>query len=173
MTRKKQKILNTALELFARDGFHAVSTSRVAREAEVSEALIFRHFENKQGLLNAVMDLAANTATKVFAPLLLIQDPKEFIRQIIEVPFHISSQDYGLWRMIYSVKWQNNFYSREWVNPMMHALEKAFEALKYKYPKVEAELIVMLIDGVATSLLLHPPANKSKVLHSLLSRYDL
>ena len=54
MTNKKEKILLTALELFANEGFKSVTTSKIAKEAGVSEGLIFRHFENKKGLLNAL-----------------------------------------------------------------------------------------------------------------------
>jgi len=47
MTEKQERILETALSLFAKDGFSATSTSKVARDAGVSEGLMFRHFENK------------------------------------------------------------------------------------------------------------------------------
>ena len=46
--KKKEQILNAALELFANDGFTATSTSKVAKRAGVSEGLIFRHFGNKR-----------------------------------------------------------------------------------------------------------------------------
>jgi len=39
MTNKQEEILLTALELFARDGFRATSTSKVAKHAGVSEDL--------------------------------------------------------------------------------------------------------------------------------------
>ncbi|MEM6542898.1 MAG: helix-turn-helix domain-containing protein, partial [Bacteroidota bacterium] len=55
MTAKQEKILNAALELFAHEGYNVVSTSKIAQKAGVSEGLIFRHFESKQGLLNAIL----------------------------------------------------------------------------------------------------------------------
>ncbi len=55
MTEKQEKILQSALELFAKEGFHATSTNKVAKHAGVSEGLIFRHFGNKEGLLQAIL----------------------------------------------------------------------------------------------------------------------
>ena len=55
MTDKQLNILKIALQLFANEGFHATSTSRIAKEAGVSEGLIFRHFINKEGLLRAIL----------------------------------------------------------------------------------------------------------------------
>ncbi|MFT5056181.1 MAG: AcrR family transcriptional regulator, partial [Pseudoalteromonas distincta] len=43
MTDKQVAILQTALELFSKKGFDAVSTNLIAKEAGVSEGLIFRH----------------------------------------------------------------------------------------------------------------------------------
>ena len=44
MTEKQENILKAALQLFAKEGFYATSTSKVAKLAGVSEGLIFRHF---------------------------------------------------------------------------------------------------------------------------------
>ena len=57
MTEKKELILQTALRLFSEQGYEATPTNRIAKEAGVSEGLIFRHFENKEGLLSAILAL--------------------------------------------------------------------------------------------------------------------
>ena len=46
MTEKQISILESALELFSSKGFDAVPTSLIAKQAGVSEGLIFRHFKN-------------------------------------------------------------------------------------------------------------------------------
>ena len=51
MTKKELRIINSAITLFAEKGFHATSTRLIAKNAEVSEGLIFKHFKNKDGLL--------------------------------------------------------------------------------------------------------------------------
>lgn len=60
MTDKQEKILRaTALDLFANTGYNAASTSKIAQKASVSEGLIFRHCQNKKGLLDALVLEAA------------------------------------------------------------------------------------------------------------------
>ena len=54
MTQKKENILKAALRLFAEQGYYATSTSKIAKEAGVSEGLIFRHFGNKEKLFSVV-----------------------------------------------------------------------------------------------------------------------
>ena len=45
---KKKIILETALELFSRNGYSTTSTAKIAKTAGVSEGLIFKHYENKK-----------------------------------------------------------------------------------------------------------------------------
>ena len=47
---RKDKILQAAGKLFARQGYHATSTREIARLADVSENTLFRHFDNKEEL---------------------------------------------------------------------------------------------------------------------------
>ena len=70
MTDKQVAILQTALKLFSNKGFYAVSTNLIAKEAGVSEGLIFRHFQNKVGLLNAVMQMGKEKVEPLLASII-------------------------------------------------------------------------------------------------------
>jgi len=85
MTEKQKKILKAALELFAQDGFKSTSTSKVAKRSGVSEGLIFKHYENKDGLLEAIIKEGEEQAKKLFGDIVLETDPKEIIRKILEI----------------------------------------------------------------------------------------
>ena len=52
----RDEILKAAMHLFANRGFHETSMSEVAREARVSQALIFWHFKTKEELFVAVLN---------------------------------------------------------------------------------------------------------------------
>ncbi|GIW42061.1 MAG: TetR family transcriptional regulator [Candidatus Binatia bacterium] len=54
-TRTREKILETASRLFSRLGYEKTSLSRVAREAKVSKALIFWHFDTKEKLFRSAL----------------------------------------------------------------------------------------------------------------------
>lgn len=51
----RDKILETASRLFSAQGYDGTSLSQVAREAKVSKALIFWHFETKEHLFREVV----------------------------------------------------------------------------------------------------------------------
>ncbi len=54
-SERKAQILRTAAELFSQQGYEGTKTSQIAREAGVNEAIIFRHFTNKEELYWAVL----------------------------------------------------------------------------------------------------------------------
>ena len=48
---KYQRILDAALEIFARKGFHEAKISEIARTAGVADGTIYLYFKNKDDLL--------------------------------------------------------------------------------------------------------------------------
>ncbi len=50
MPKGKQKVILSAIELFASQGFHGTSTAQLAKNAEVSQATIYKYFETKDEL---------------------------------------------------------------------------------------------------------------------------
>jgi AcrR family transcriptional regulator len=53
---RRQDILAAAMELFAERGFRGTTTRDLATQAEVNEAIIFRHFKNKEELYRAILE---------------------------------------------------------------------------------------------------------------------
>lgn len=53
---RREQILETALRLFAEQGFAATSTRQIAREVGVTEGLIFHYFPSKEALFSAILE---------------------------------------------------------------------------------------------------------------------
>lgn len=53
---RKLQILRVAVSLFSQRGFRGTTTKEIAQGAGVSEAMVFRHFANKEELYNAILD---------------------------------------------------------------------------------------------------------------------
>lgn len=153
MTEKKQRILEVALELFAREGYNAVPTSRIARKAQVSEGLIFRHFESKKGLLEALIKDAEQRLQKLWVDVLLEEDPELVIRKAIELPFKVDQAEYGFWKLQFKLKWEEAYYRPEKTKPFVDRLTWAFRALRYEQPELEARFLEQAIDAIGTSIL--------------------
>lgn len=54
------RVLNAALELFSRDGFETTAVKDIARRANVGNATVFWHFEDKAGLYAQAIQLAGD-----------------------------------------------------------------------------------------------------------------
>ena len=52
----KEKILMTALQLFARDGYEAVSVRNIAEELGMTKGALYRHYKNKRDIFDSIVD---------------------------------------------------------------------------------------------------------------------
>jgi AcrR family transcriptional regulator len=57
---RRAGILNAALAVFSARGYHASSIDDIAREAGISKALIYEHFDSKHGLYGDLLEQNAN-----------------------------------------------------------------------------------------------------------------
>lgn len=149
MTKKKKQILQTALDLFANEGYQNTSTSKIACRAGVSEGLIFKHFQSKEGLLSAVVNLA-NEDIKAFIKRMENQeDPRKVIETVFEFPPLVSTNR-DFWKLQFSLKYQcpgkKQFHEKhELVETVKDRLEQAFTDLNYENPKMETHLLMNII----------------------------
>jgi AcrR family transcriptional regulator len=52
---RKKRIIEAAMSLFSKSGFKGTTTRRLAHKAHISEALLFRHFPDKNRLYAAIL----------------------------------------------------------------------------------------------------------------------
>ena len=55
-SQRREQILTAATQAFARTGFTATSLSDIAAEAGITRVILYRHFESKTDLYQAVLD---------------------------------------------------------------------------------------------------------------------
>lgn len=53
---RRTQILKVAIKLFSQRGFSGTTTKEIGRMAGVSEAMVFKHFANKEELYSAILD---------------------------------------------------------------------------------------------------------------------
>ena len=53
---RREEILNASLHLFAEKGFHGTSMRDIAREADITEGLIYHYFASKRDLFRAIIE---------------------------------------------------------------------------------------------------------------------
>lgn len=56
MSETKERILRTALELFARDGYEAVSVSDIAGALGMTKGALYRHYRSKRDIFECILE---------------------------------------------------------------------------------------------------------------------
>ncbi|MGN0720985.1 MAG: TetR/AcrR family transcriptional regulator [Anaerovoracaceae bacterium] len=56
MADTKEKILMTALHLFARDGYEAVSVRTIAEELGMTKGALYRHYKSKRDIFDSIVE---------------------------------------------------------------------------------------------------------------------
>ncbi len=101
--QKKQLIMDTALELFAENGFHATSISQIAAKAKISKGLTYNYFGSKNEILDEIMTQGFN---EIYDNLdinhdgVLIED--EF-KYFIHENFRLVRENLHYWKLFFSL----------------------------------------------------------------------
>jgi AcrR family transcriptional regulator len=172
MTEKQEKILQSALELYAKEGYNATSTSKVAKHAGVSEGLIFRHFRNKEGLLQAILDEGERRFKALIVDIVMDTDPTEVIRKTIEMTSQIDKSNYDFWKLQFKLKWELEVSSDVKMEPLRMALTNAFQKLGCESPELEAGLILLYIEGLGSAVLKGSFINVTEMTQFILKKYN-
>ncbi|MBB6612622.1 TetR/AcrR family transcriptional regulator [Pontibacter sp. Tf4] len=148
---KKQAILDAALKLFTENGARATSTKSIAAEANTSEALIFKHYGSKDQLLEAILKKAYQAAALETNLYLKGLTAIKYISNMIELPILLTRSNPGFWEMQYKIMALNPIsarYHENFMRPCQVRLAECFRELNYSNPDLEAELLLIHIDGI-------------------------
>ena len=53
---KRERILDAAIKVFARHGYHRSRVADIAREAQIAYGLVYHYFKNKEEILNTIFE---------------------------------------------------------------------------------------------------------------------
>lgn len=165
--------MDIALELFANEGYNAVSTKMIADQAGVSESLIFRHFNSKKGLLDALYNQCEDKAEVIKKSVLEEMNPHETIRKAIDWVFIIDEKEYDFWRLQYKLKWEKGFYNPHKMQSVIEKIAWAFEQLGLEQPLLEAQLLEKTLDSLMISILRDGKGAHLPLREFLLKKYSL
>lgn len=105
MADTKEKILMAALRLFARDGYEAVSVSKIAGELGMTKGALYKHYKNKRDIFDSIVEYIfqldverakeAKVPEKTFdeMPLSFCNTSVEGIKAYSEAQFHYWTED--------------------------------------------------------------------------------
>jgi TetR/AcrR family transcriptional regulator, cholesterol catabolism regulator len=82
---RREQIIDAAMRVFSQKGFTRATNKDIAREAGITPGLIYHYFENKEGLLKAVIE--ERSPLKVFRSLpsrVMALPPEAFLRLLLK-----------------------------------------------------------------------------------------
>jgi len=88
MSQTRERLLQAAMELFARSGFHAIGLDAIIDAAGVSKQTFYNHFESKDALVLAALQRRRETEGRLFTRLfddLAGSDPRARLYAHIDV----------------------------------------------------------------------------------------
>jgi len=103
----REKILASATKLFSAQGYANTSLAQVAKDAEVSKALIFWHFASKDELFRAALKSSLEPYSIDVVELLSGLDEIDQIRKLVDLYYEFVSQN------VYSVRFLLSLVVRE------------------------------------------------------------
>lgn len=103
---KKELIMETALELFAENGFHATSISQIAKKAGISKGLTYNYFESKKDILDELIEHGFN---EIYGNFDINKDgvltEEEFVL-FIKQNFRLLHENLQHWKLFFSLMLQ-------------------------------------------------------------------
>lgn len=97
VSSSRDRILESAKKLFAQHGYESTATAAICRQAGTSESQLLKHFESKQGLLEAIFENAwrqINPAIRLATD--SIASSRERLRMLIEMVLNFLGKDQDL-----------------------------------------------------------------------------
>lgn len=83
-SKRREQLLDVALELFAAKGYARATTAELAKAAGVTEPIIYRHFQSKRDLFIALVERTAERTLRHWQQRMAGEvDPGERLRRLI------------------------------------------------------------------------------------------
>lgn len=145
---RKEKILQTALALFAQNGYADTSTKEISLQAGVSEALIFKHFGNKDALLMHLIKSGYRRVLQHHRGMLTYKGAKDFLRNMIFLPSKLVAEEPLFWKL--QERLSHVPFSRQqhdlFMKPVQPILKRAFIELGAEDAELETQCLLLIID---------------------------
>lgn len=102
---RRRQLVGAAARVFARYGLSGATTRAIADEAEVAEALIYRHFPSKQALFVACVEATSTHLLQAFRTILDRHpaDPEAAISEMLTFARALIERDASLAKMVFIV----------------------------------------------------------------------
>jgi AcrR family transcriptional regulator len=158
---RTEQIVQAAVQLFARQGYHGTSTREIARLADVSENTLFRHFDHKEDLFWSALR-SRSAGLKLRRDLLdgidECGEPEIILRKIIDLLVDTVIFKPELLRLIavafLELHWKTEAFCQEYLSPILSAISHYVEK-NVQNDKVRRLDPTMVTAALVTTVMAH------------------
>jgi AcrR family transcriptional regulator len=174
----RKLIMNTALELFALNGFHTTSIEKIAKQGRISKGLIYNYFDSKEALLEAVIVEQLDELFGHFDISRIPDNPRAALGHIIEESFTIATRSLEYWRLYWSLvmhpsiprKFQTQFMAR--LNKLVRFMGALLDKAGHKDGETEAKILGASLDGIFLYYMMDPDSfDLEKLKNKFIEKY--
>ena len=102
-TLRQQQILDTTLEIIAEKGVGGVSTAEIAQRVGIVPSALYRHFESKEALIDALLDRTHMILFENVRKMTLKKsDPKEDLKSLFLLHLEFIRKNPGMPKLVFS-----------------------------------------------------------------------
>ncbi len=175
---RRERLLESALELFAEYGYAGTSVKAISQRAGVSQGLLYIHFENKEALLLALFEKSMQDVQATLE-LDAAANGTERLEILLRKTFGLMQTNRNFWRLFYTLRFQpaaaqalgSTIYAG--TERIRKQLKQICQDLNVAHPETEARLLFAAIDGVCQHAMLEPDTYPfERVLEALLGNYQ-
>ena len=148
----RERILRSAIDLFAENGFGNTSIKAIAGRAGVSQGLMYTYFDSKDDLLRAIFEEGMRDVWSTLEPR-REDDPVEAVEALLRESFAVVEGHENLWRLLYALRFQPAVVERlsleltAWSEAIERELAELCARAGFARPEIEARVLFALIDG--------------------------
>ncbi|MFH0761509.1 MAG: TetR/AcrR family transcriptional regulator [Bacteroidota bacterium] len=157
---RKDRIIETALELFASEGYHSVSISQIAVKAEMSKGLLYNYFPSKEELLNAILVLGLEKIHDILARIEDELDTPEELLMYIRGGFQTMKKEPEFYKLYFGLLFQPGISDhikekyQDFANHLNQDVACYFKSKGDPNPEEKAFLLEATIDAVGRHYLM-------------------
>ncbi|MDT5010027.1 MAG: hypothetical protein QOH57_1644 [Mycobacterium sp.] len=110
---REQQMLDAAVEMFSRNGYHETSMDAIAAEAQISKPMLYLYHGSKEELFGACLNRELGRFIEaVRADIDLEQSPKDLLRTTIRSFMHYIDANRASWIVLYQQATSSQMYSQ-------------------------------------------------------------
>lgn len=134
---RREQILKEAMRLFSENGFRGTTTKEIAKAAGISEAMVFRHFANKEELYSDILDRKACNYG--------LEHPFEEIAEELE-----AKDDFGVFYGMALNAFRNHEEDRNFIRLLLYSALEGHDLAKMFFESFVAGMYEFLSDYIKT-----------------------